>query len=104
MDNDITAPPLDKQPLGLALQREVRPDVHHVMGAVWNLYQHGPNFDGRQRYVENAIEAAIDRAVATERERCAVAAWNHYMDHCRRKHIAPVMMEEWCAAAAVRRA
>ena len=41
------------------------------MGAVWNLFAHAPNFDGRQRYVLAAIAAAIDRAVAAERERGA---------------------------------
>jgi hypothetical protein len=34
------------------------------MRAVWDLVRSGPNYDGRQRNVEAAIAAAIDRAVA----------------------------------------
>lgn len=43
-------------------------------------------------------------AVAAERERCAGAAWAHYMDTCRRKSISPASAEDWNAAASVRRA
>ena len=46
----------------------------HVMDAVWNLFAHAPNFDGRQCYVIAAIAAAIDRAVAAECERGAAVA------------------------------
>ena len=60
--------------VGAQVERGVRPDVAHVMAAVWNLYAHAPNFDGRQSYVIAAIAAAIDRAVAAERERCAAVA------------------------------
>ena len=43
------------------------------------------------------IEAAV-------REQCAVAAWSHYMDTCRRMGIGPGVAEEWNAVASVRRA
>lgn len=51
------------------IDAQARPDVAHVMGAVWALVRSGPNFDGRDRDVEAAIAAAIDRAVAAERDR-----------------------------------
>lgn len=44
-----------------------RPDVTHVMDAVWALVRSAPNFDGRQRDVEAAIGAAIDGAVVESR-------------------------------------
>lgn len=53
------------------VDRPVRPDVARAMDAVWDLVRSGPNYDGRHRNVEAAIAAAIDRAVAAERERCA---------------------------------
>ncbi len=42
--------------------------------------------------------------LSAERERCAVAAWNHYMDTCHKNGIAPTIRREWCASDAIRRA
>lgn len=46
-----------------------RADVAAVMALVWALVRSGPNFDGRQCDVQRAVAAAIDNAVAAERER-----------------------------------
>lgn len=54
--------------LGLAPERA---DVAAVMTLVWSLVRSGPNFDGRQFDVQRAVTAALDNAVAAERERCA---------------------------------
>lgn len=43
-------------------------------------------------------------AQAAERERCAVTAWNHYMDTCRKTGRAPTMWHEWCASDSIRKA
>ena len=51
-----------------------RADVDAVMTLVWALVPNGPNFDGRQVDVQRAVAAAIDNAVAAERERCAKVA------------------------------
>jgi len=48
------------------------------------------------------LRAHIAAAVAAERERCAVAAWNHYMDTCRKTGRAPTIWHEWCASDAIR--
>lgn len=47
-------------------------------------------------------KAALDAAVAAERERCAVVAWTHYMDTCKKHGRAPSMWHEWCAADVIR--
>lgn len=41
------------------------------------------------RYLDEAFalptdDTALKEALAAERERCAVAAWNHYMDTCKK--------------------
>lgn len=46
--------------------------------------------------------ALIATAVADERERSAVAAWNHYMETCSRLRLSPADFEHWNAARAVR--
>lgn len=40
--------------------------------------------------------------VAAAYERCAVAAWNHYMDVCKARGLPANMSDEWCAAKAIR--
>ena len=52
---------------------------------------------------------AFGRAVVLEtyrrqRDRCASAAWLHYMDTCRARKVAPSENEHWNAARAVREA
>lgn len=36
------------------------------------------------------------------REKCAVTAWNHYMDTCKRLNRAPASYEEFIASSAIR--
>lgn len=46
-----------------------------------------------------AIEAAARK---DERERCAVAAWNHYMDECKKMRASASANGHWLAANAIR--
>ena len=39
-----------------------------------------------------------------QRDRCASAAWIHYMDMCKARNLAPSEHEHWNAARAVREA
>jgi hypothetical protein len=48
------------------------------------------------------LEDFAARIEAAERERCAVAAWNHYMDTCKKTCRSPALWHEWCASNAVR--
>jgi hypothetical protein len=48
------------------------------------------------------LQAWADARVAAERERCAVAAWNYYMDICKKRGLPAAMCDEWCAAGAIR--
>ena len=47
-------------------------------------------------------EDAFMKLARSVRERCAVAAWNHYMDTCRKTGRAPTIWHEWCASDAIR--
>lgn len=52
-----------------------------------------------------AHDAALSRASEVEAqtiERCATAAWNHFMDTCKRFGLPPTGREDWCAARAIR--
>ena len=56
--------------------------VIRVMSAVWSLVRSGPNYDGRHHDVEAAILAALDAAVAAERERLlSMPNLMHACDH-----------------------
>ena len=44
--------------------------------------------------------AALVRAETLEK--CAVVAWNHYMNRCKLSGISPTVIEDWCSAAAIR--
>lgn len=55
----------------------------------------------QERIKRADVETA--KAVAAERERCAVDAWNHYMDTCHKTGKAPSIWHEWCAADAIRK-
>jgi len=46
---------------------------------------------------------AWEAATLAERERCAVVAWAHYMDTCKKKSIAPAIYEEWLCAETIRK-
>lgn len=35
-------------------------------------------------------------------EKCAVLAWNHFMEVCNRKRVSPSGNEDWCAAQHIR--
>lgn len=61
-----------------------------------------PGNDDLKPYVFEAGRKLAALAVAQERERCAVAAWNHYMDICKRRGLPAAMCDEWCAAGAIR--
>ncbi len=54
--------------------------------------------------LDPAVSSRAQELILKERERCAVAAWNHYMDTCRKNGIAPTIRREWCASDAIRRA
>lgn len=45
---------------------------------------------------------ALDALLKAEREKCAVAAWNHYMDNCKRLRVNASTYEEWLCAATIR--
>jgi hypothetical protein len=47
-------------------------------------------------------QAALNAALAEERDRCAIAAWIHYMDVCKVRKLAPSEHEHWNSARAVR--
>lgn len=66
-----------------------------------------PLFDGdptnRYAVLINAALAAAEPVIrAEERERCAVAAWAHYMDTCRKRLCPPADFEHWNATSAIR--
>ena len=46
---------------------------------------------------DNGFSAAV-----VEREHCAVVAWNHFMDACKLRGLAPHHVQHWCAATAIR--
>jgi len=48
------------------------------------------------------VIAELEANAKRERERCAVEAWNHYMDTCKKTGRSPAMWHEWCAADAIR--
>ena len=56
------------------------------------------------KFSREQMLAYAAQEVVAERERCAVAAWNHYMDTCRKTGRAPTIWHEWCASDAIRRA
>ena len=35
-------------------------------------------------------------------EKCAILAWNHFMETCKKKGIPPTNQEEWCASQHIR--
>lgn len=51
---------------------------------------------------EHYLLAGWNAAIAQQRERDAVIAWNHYMDTCRKRILPPSAVEYWCAATAIR--
>ena len=52
--------------------------------------------------VESHTAAEVARAVAAERERCAVVAWSHFMVRCNHLKTNPATQDGWCAADAIR--
>ena len=46
--------------------------------------------------------AIEEQARREEREACAVAAWTHYMDVCKRRNLNPADHEHFLSAAAIR--
>jgi len=54
------------------------------------------------RLGESSAKQESLTCVAAEREACAITAWNHYMDECRRKNVHPADFGEWSAATAIR--
>ena len=56
----------------------------------------------RSIYGDTREAAGYARGLAEERERCAVKAWMHYMDTCKRNGIGPDVYPQWCCAAALR--
>ena len=38
-----------------------------------------------------------------EVEKCAVVAWAHFMDTCRKKRVSPADWGDWCSANAIRK-
>ena len=61
--------------------------------------------DGGEAYSQgyfDGVAAGYARGLAEERERCAVKAWMHYMDTCKRNGIGPDVYPQWCCAAALR--
>ena len=49
-----------------------------------------------------ALQALIQRAGEVMRERCAVEAWNYYMDQCKKAGISRHVFDGWCSANAIR--
>lgn len=56
------------------------------------------------REMDEGPTALVRRIESAVREQCAVAAWSHYMDTCRRLQIGAATAEEWNATASVRKA
>ena len=48
-------------------------------------------------------QAAIDAAVAAERERCAMVAWTHYTGACKKAGISPSTFTQFSCADAIRK-
>lgn len=78
------------QPLGLGLGEGLGPLPDYIRNEL-------PDDLAAQR-----VQAWADARVAAERERCAVAAWTHYMDTCLKLCRAPSMWHEWCASGVIR--
>lgn len=64
--------------------------------------------DGKQVYeayitdLEAFAALAYSAGIAEEREACAVAAWSHYADACKRQGVNAMHYGHWCAAALIR--
>ena len=69
---------------------------------------------GHENEYREKVEQAATRAILAlshepvamtdEVEKCAVVAWAHFMDTCRKKRISPADWGDWCAADAIRKA
>ena len=66
------------------------------------------DFDDAKRLADDALAIPtdstqiLDEVRRAEREKCANAAWNHYIDQCKKSGISPTVFEGWCAASAIR--
>ena len=66
------------------------------------------NKDGNPIGAIDYIMALIDEKKELEEkneklaEKCAVLAWNHFMEVCNRKRVSPSGNEDWCATQHIR--
>lgn len=47
-------------------------------------------------------QAAYEAGAKAENEACAITAWNHYADECKRSGLNAYHFGDWCAATAIR--
>lgn len=59
-------------------------------------------FDSTVDCFEVQLFDLVNAVVAAEREACAMSAWAHYMDTCRKRGVPPSSMEHWLAATSIR--
>lgn len=52
--------------------------------------------------VEGKARVELEKKLLGETERCAVVAWNHFMEVCKKFGLAPANFEHWCASSAIR--
>ena len=74
-------------------------------GTIESAMQHVP-YRGEVWQELNAAILALrpERVPMTDEvEKCAVVAWAHFMDTCRKKRISPADWGDWCAADAIRK-
>ncbi len=51
---------------------------------------------------KSVIDLVIEKIIESTIEKCAVVAWNHYMDVCKKNNISPATFNEWCASSKIR--
>ena len=74
-------------------------------GTIESAMQHVP-YRGEVWQELNAAILALrpERVPMTDEvEKCAVVAWAHFMDTCRKKRISPADWGDWCSANAIRK-
>jgi hypothetical protein len=70
-------------------------------GCAYLRYNHDAYANVTQQ-ITKLINLAKAQGAAEEREACALAAWNHYMDTSRKMKLPPDVHNNWCAATAIR--
>ena len=65
----------------------------------------GTPSDFSKRFTAEILALRPERVPMTDEvEKCAVVAWAHFMDTCRKKRVSPADWGDWCSANAIRKA